>query len=178
MASHEIKPIRFKKGASAAKDINVTPLIDIVLVLLIIFMVGSAIPIHEMEPSLPDRVDTVDQQDMPDQLIAAVYEDGSIALNLQPVTLEELKDQVYKRLMRQAVKVVFVDAHPDANYARVVQVMDTVRDAGAEKVGIASLKDEGPARPGSAPAAPGGAAAPGTPAPPTPPTPPTPPRTP
>lgn len=161
MSKHENKPIRFKKGAEASKDINVTPLIDIVLVLLIIFMVGSAIPIHEMEPSLPDKTETVQQEDMPkDQLVAAVYEDGSIALNLQPVTIEELKDQVYKRLMGKAAKVVFVDAHPDATYARVVQVMDTVRDAGAEKVGIASLKDAGPARPGSAPAAP---AAPATP---------------
>lgn len=155
------QPIRFKKGTPASKDINVTPLIDIVLVLLIIFMVGSAIPIHEMEPSLPDKIDTVQQEDMPkDQLIAAVYEDGTIALNLQPMSLEELKTQVYKRLMGKSVKVVFVDAHPDASYARVVEVMDTVRDAGAEKVGIASLKDEGPPRPGSAPVAPAAPAAP------------------
>lgn len=152
MSSDKKKPIRFKQGNAAAKDINVTPLIDIVLVLLIIFMVGSAIPIHEMEPSLPDKTETVQLDDMPkDQLIAAVYEDGSIALNLQPVTLEELKDQVYKRLMGKSAKVVFVDAHPDALYARVIQVMDTVRDAGAEKVGIASLKENGPPRPGSAP---------------------------
>lgn len=164
MSGEKNKPIRFKKGGDAAKDINVTPLIDIVLVLLIIFMVGSAIPVHEMEPSLPDKTETVQQEDMPkDQLIAAVYEDGSIALNLQPMTLEELKDQVYKRLMGKATKVVFVDAHPDASYARVVQVMDTVRDAGAEKVGIASLKEEGPPRPGSAPAVPAAPAAPATP---------------
>lgn len=162
--SSQQQPIRFKKGQGAAKDINVTPLIDIVLVLLIIFMVGSAIPVHEMEPSLPDKTETVQQEDMPkDQLIAAVYEDGSIALNLQTVTLEELREQVRRRLMGKAAKVVFVDAHPDANYARVVQVMDTVRDAGADKVGIASLKDEGPPRPGSVPAAPAAPEAPAAP---------------
>ena len=157
------QPVKFKQGAEAARDINVTPLIDVVLVLLIIFMVGSAIPTHEVEPSLPDKTETVQMDEMPkDQLVAQVYEDGTLALNQQSMSMEELNDQVHKRLMGRPVKVVFVDAHPDANYARVMQVMDTVRDAGAEKVGIVSLKDDGPARPGTAPA-PAAVEAPATP---------------
>ena len=171
-SSKGLKQVKFKKGADAARDINVTPLIDVVLVLLIIFMVGSAIPTHEVEPSLPDKTETVQQDDMPkDQLVAQIYADGTVALNLQSMSLEELQSQVKRRLMGRPTKVVFVDAHPDANYGRVVQVMDAARDAGAEKVGIVSLKDEGPALPsvGGAPAVPGA---------PVPPTPPAPPPTP
>jgi hypothetical protein len=60
--------------------------------------------------------------------------------------------------------VVFVDAHPNLEYGFVVDVMDLVRDAGAERVGLARLKDEGPARPAAAAPADGAApAAPATP---------------
>ena len=135
MSGHnEPKKVQFKKGASASKDINVTPLIDVVLVLLIIFMVGSAIPTHEMEPSLPDKTETVQQDEVDkDQLIADVYKDGAVALNTQSMTLQQMRDEVYKRMVNRASnkKVVFIDAHPDANYARVVEVMDALRDAGA-----------------------------------------------
>ena len=158
------KKIEIKKGKSASKDINVTPLIDVVLVLLIIFMVITPIVINEMAANLPDKTETVEQQELPkDQLIAAVYEDGSIALNMKVVTIEELNDEVRKRLRSKSQKVVFVDAHPDANYARVVAVMDSVRDAGADKVGLASMKDEGPRRPEDAAAAEEGTEAPAAP---------------
>ena len=69
-------------------------------------------------------------------------------------------ESVTNRLRGRAKKSVFVDAHPDANYGRVIQVMDLIRECGAEHVGFADLKDEGPAKldpaavlPGTAPAA-------------------------
>lgn len=158
MSSPGKKKIEIKAAGEASKDINVTPLIDVVLVLLIIFMVITPIIINEMAVNLPDKTETVTEDNVPqDQLVAAVYEDGSIALNLKSMSLDELKDQVSKRLRGRKPKVVFVDAHPDARYDKVVQLMDAVREAGAEKVALAALKDEGPARPivgGAAPVAP------------------------
>ena len=123
-------------------DINVTPLIDVVLVLLIIFMVLTPIMINEMSVNLPDKTETVEQEDdVPkDQLLLAVCQDGSMTLNRSPFEVEALSETLTKRLRSKAKKVVFVDAHPDANYGRVITALDMARDAGAERLGMASLK--------------------------------------
>jgi len=151
-------------------EINVTPLIDIVLVLLIIFMVMTPITVEKMASNLPPTdppEEPPPDQVPPDQLMVAIYEDNTVALNLKPEPTDEaLHEDVRLRLRGKDKKTVFVDAHPKANYGRVITVIDVVRDAGADKIGFADLKEEGPARlpPGvdyaslSAPAAP----APGT----------------
>jgi biopolymer transport protein ExbD len=135
-----------KRGAQS--DINVTPLIDVVLVLLIIFMVLTPRTIEEMTANLPSKTETVKKKDdKKDQLLVAVYEDGSVALNLVTMNDREVWDQLRKRLRAKEKKVVFVDAHPNLPYGRVVQMMDLVKDAGADRVGLARLKDEGPVKP-------------------------------
>jgi len=135
------KVITLKKGKPASKDINVTPLIDVVLVLLIIFMVITPIMIFEMAVNLPDKTETVDREDLPkDQLLLAACQDGTIALNRTPLSLDEVRETLRDRLRTKAKKTVFVDAHPDAGYERVVQLLDTARDAGADRLGLASLK--------------------------------------
>ena len=133
------KGLKNKKAAQS--DINVTPLIDIVLVLLIIFMVLTPIMIYELSVNLPDKTETVEQDDVPkDQLLLAVCEDGSVALNRTPYELDALRTDLSKRLRSKAKKVVFIDAHPDAGYENVVALLDVARDAGAERLGLASLK--------------------------------------
>ena len=123
-------------------EINVTPLIDIMLVMLIIFMIITPPTLSQMAAKLPEQTEEVPEDDVPqDQLVAAVCEDGSYALNRKKMTLEELSTQVSKRLRGKSTKVVFVDGHPDANYAQMVTMMDTIRDSGAERLGIASLKE-------------------------------------
>ena len=136
-----IKGLQNRKAAQG--DINVTPLIDIVLVLLIIFMVLTPIMIYEMSVNLPDKTETVEQDDVPkDQLLLAVCEDGTIALNRTPYEMDALSKDLRKRLRSKAKKVVFSDAHPDAGYERVVAVLDLARDAGADRLGMATLKTD------------------------------------
>lgn len=138
-----------KKGGGM-DEINVTPLIDVVLVLLIIFMVLTPITVEKMASNLPPQ----DQEEPPppppdqppDQLMVAIYADGSLALNLKPGTDEDLGREIELRLKSKSTKTVFVDAHPDAPYQRVVQVMDLVREKGADKVGLVDMKEDGPAR--------------------------------
>jgi biopolymer transport protein ExbD len=165
-----------KKGGGM-DEINVTPLIDVVLVLLIIFMVLTPITVRKMANDLPptDPPEEPPPDTPPDQLMIAIYQDGALSLNLKEGTDDELMNELKQRLMGKSEKVVFVDAHPDANYARVVHVMDMIRGTLMEedpdshkmvsqvKVGLAQLKDEGPARlqPGQAlPTAPAAPAAP------------------
>jgi biopolymer transport protein TolR len=133
---------RLAYDSAPTSEINITPLIDIMLVLLIIFMVLTPIMVYEMSVNLPSKTETVEQEDLPkDQLVAAVCEDGSFALNRRIMDLDALHERVRKRLRPKPNKVVFIDGHPDASYERMVALMDTVRDAGADKIGIASLKE-------------------------------------
>lgn len=134
-------------------EINVTPLIDVVLVLLIIFMVLTPRVIEEMQANLPSKTETVKKKnDKKDQLVVALYENGDLALNANVLEKRALHEQLRKRLLAKEKKVVFVDAHPNLAYGDVITVMDLVKAAGADRVGLARLKDEGPARSAAAPA--------------------------
>jgi biopolymer transport protein ExbD len=129
-------------GNEGMSEINVTPLIDIMLVMLIIFMIITPPTLSQMAAKLPEQTEEVPEDDVPqDQLVAAVCEDGSFALNKKKMTLDELGEQVSRRLKGKDTKVVFVDGHPDANYEQMVQMMDMIRESGAARLGIASLKE-------------------------------------
>ncbi len=131
------------KGAMS--EINMTPLIDIVLVVLIIMMVNIPIQIEQMGVKLPSDVEVKPKQDPPaDQLVIAIYEDGSVALNRRLMTEEVLFYEVTRRLRPMAKKNVFLDAFPTARYGQVVEMMDLAREAGASKVALARLKETGP----------------------------------
>jgi len=133
--------IQSRPGKPAQSDINVTPLIDVVLVLLIIFMVLTPILIEEMAVHLPDKTETVEQEDMPEQqLVAATCADGTYALNRQVMDLPRMQEEISRQLRSKSSHIVFVDAHPDVDYARVVDLIDAVRAAGADTVGMATLK--------------------------------------
>lgn len=131
------------KGAMA--DMNITPLIDILLVVLIIMMVNIPIQIEEMGIKLPSRETMENPPDTPiEQLVIAVYADGQLALNRKAMTEEILFYEITRRLRPMDKKNVFIDAHPDIEYGRVVDMMDLAREAGASRVGLAKLKEQGP----------------------------------
>lgn len=131
------------KGAFS--DINMTPLIDIVLVVLIIMMVNIPIQIEEMGLNLPSN----DPSPPPpptnaEQLVIALYEKGEVALNRRIVKEDELAYEVMRRLKPMTNKIVFIDAHPLAEYGKVVDLIDLSRESGAVKVAFAKMKETGP----------------------------------
>ena len=137
-------------GKGAFADINMTPLIDIVLVVLIIMMVNIPIQIEEMGLNLPSPLPPpTNQEPNPDQLVVMVYKDVntkelSLALNRRVMKEDELFYEVTRRLKPMTNKIVFIDAHPMAQYGLIVDLMDTSREAGAEKVAFAKMKETGP----------------------------------
>lgn len=137
-----------QKGAF--NDINMTPLIDIVLVVLIIMMVNIPIQIEEMglkvpgPPLVPPPPPCVENCE---QLVLALYDDGRLALNREVMSEQNALYEMTRRLRSMAKKDVFIDASYKVPYGKVVESVDLAREAGAANVGLAKMKDTGPLEP-------------------------------
>ena len=137
-------------GGGAMSDINMTPLIDIVLVVLIIMMVNIPIQIEEMGLKLPgQKTTTTPPNPNSEQLVIALYEDETLALNRRAMAEDKMLYELTRRLRPMSKKNVFVDAHESVNYGLVVQAVDLARRAGASNVGLTKMKPEGPLPPTS-----------------------------
>jgi biopolymer transport protein TolR len=129
----------FAGGAGRGKlrsDINITPLVDVVLVLLIIFMVMTPILLKEMDLQVPEKVQMEAQIPSSDQVVVSIAADGSVAINREPLPTAELGPRVKEVLSARREKVLFFEIDDQALYDDVVSVMDTCRGAGAKVLGI------------------------------------------
>lgn len=119
-------------------SINVTPLIDVLLVLLIIFMVVTPILTKALESDIPQKVD----QPLPaeyteKQLVVRVTADGRVMLNREEVGLTQLPGRLRDIFAQRGGKrVIFLDADNGVFYGTVVEVMDLCRDGGVETIGV------------------------------------------
>jgi len=119
-------------------DINITPLVDVVLVLLIIFMVITPLLQMGYDVKVPPKA-TVDQpQSTMDQLIVSITPQKRIYLNKTEVTAQQLSQQLSDILKNRAStnRTVFVSADDGTPYGDVVKIMDVIRTAGAKNIGI------------------------------------------
>ena len=123
-------------------EINVTPLIDIVLVLLIIFMVMTPIMLKELVAKVPQKqTENVPQPPGENPIVVELDAHDALTLNGDTVLPEALAARVADRLHHDRQKVVFFKIADDANYGRAVRIMDICKGAGAVTLGIVT-KDE------------------------------------
>lgn len=129
---------KFKVAVSAPpnSEINITPLVDVVLVLLIIFMVMTPVLLKKMDLQVPEKVDSDVQTSASDQVVLSIAADGTVAINKEPVPRESLAVKMTDVLHARREKVVFFDIDDRANYSEVVKIMDDTRGAGAKVLGI------------------------------------------
>ena len=127
-----------KKIAGVNSDINVTPMVDVMLVLLIIFMVITPMLQKGVSVNLAktDNPIQMPEADKEDSLIVAIMHDGRIYLNSDEVTAESLTDKVKDELAKRSDKRIFVKADATARYGAVVSVVDDVRSAGVDQLGL------------------------------------------
>jgi biopolymer transport protein TolR len=124
-----------KRGPQA--EINVTPLIDVVLVLLIIFMVMTPVMLKELVAKVPQKqTENVPLPPGETSIVVELDARDQLSLNGESVAPEALASKVGERLAHDRQKLVFFKIADDANYGRAVAVMDICKGAGAKTLGI------------------------------------------
>ncbi|NJK32682.1 MAG: biopolymer transporter ExbD [Deltaproteobacteria bacterium] len=130
-------------GKGPSSDINVTPLVDVCLVLLIIFMVMTPKNVPEISVRVPPESDKKQKKKQEnDTLVVGLTKQGAVSLNGQGLgSKDELGDLIRSRLQGRDKKVVFVDFDDDANYGEAVELLDIAKRNGAVVLGIMKKKN-------------------------------------
>lgn len=117
-------------------DINVTPLVDVMLVLLIIMMIVAPMLQKGAPVRLPVAANTADKPDTSGQTVVAVTADGGFWVNSVRVPETDLRRRVEDILEGKTERVVLIKADEDAQYGKVMEAMDELRGAGIEDMGL------------------------------------------
>ena len=117
-------------------DINVTPLVDVMLVLLIIMMLVAPMLQQGVSVKLPTATNTVDKPEVQGQTVIAIAKDKGIYLNAKQIQEGDLATKVTELLENSKDKIVLIKADEEVEYSAVMTAMDQLRQAGIEDIGL------------------------------------------
>jgi biopolymer transport protein ExbD len=123
------------KGGLKA-DINVTPLVDVMLVLLIIMMLVAPMLQKGVDVKLPLAANSADKPETQDQTVVAITADKRMFLNGIPIREDDLRTQIEAVLENKTEKIVLIKADEDAPYGSIMSAMDRLREAQIENIGL------------------------------------------
>ncbi len=124
-----------QNGSGLMSEINVTPFVDVMLVLLIIFMVTAPMMIQGVNVSLPEASSGQLPTDK-EQLVISIDKNSAIYINDLPVAHDFLQQKMVKILETRTSREVFLKADKEISYGTVVKVMSELKGAGVEKLGM------------------------------------------
>jgi len=131
-------------GSGPKCDINMTPMIDVLLVLLIIFMIITPMTPHGLEALVPQPPPPGAQASAADNrtVVVIIEKDKSMMINTEPTDEQRLGKRLEDIFKTRAERVVFIKGHPDLEYQNVARVIDIAKGAGVDKVGLMTPKVE------------------------------------
>lgn len=132
------------KAHGSMSDINVTPMVDVMLVLLVIFMVitpmlSKGVSVDLVRTRNPIAMEEADKEDA---VLIAITRDGKVFLGKEQVEAKDLGPTVGDLISTRMDKTVFVKADARSRYERVVEVINMIRSAGVDQVGLLTEKEE------------------------------------
>jgi biopolymer transport protein ExbD len=123
------------KGGLKA-DINVTPLVDVMLVLLIIMMLIAPMLQQGVSVKLPQASNTADKPETQDQTVVAVTSDKRLYLNGVPIQEGELQSKIQTLMETKKERIVLIKGDEEAPYSAIMNTMDRLREANIENIGL------------------------------------------
>lgn len=117
-------------------QINVTPLIDVLLVLIIIFMVITPVSPQGLNTSVPQKSDNDTSAPLPSTLVLSIASDLSLTLNQQPLTSADLPARLRTIMASRAQPVLFIAGSRDLEFHTVAEVIDLARGVGLERIAL------------------------------------------
>jgi biopolymer transport protein TolR len=143
-AAATYRGLRSRRTISTLGEINVTPLVDVVLVLLLVFMVTAPMMSRGIDVSLP--VANQPQTDREERLTVSINAQERIFLGDRPINLQLLEDTVRGMMEGRTNKVVYLRADEGLRYGRVITVVDKLKSAGVDQIGFVYALPEEKAR--------------------------------
>ena len=134
------------EGKKVNSNINVTPMVDVMLVLLIIFMVITPMLNNKVNVDLPTATAAVvmENANKEDSVMVAVTRDGKIFLGADQITVDAMGPKISEKLEKNPVKEVYLRADNRAMYGKVMDAVDGIRAAGVSQLGLLTeKKDDG-----------------------------------